>query len=598
MEIQTTAKVEHLFQQATQAHQAKQWRQAAECYQQVLTTDPQHANSLHLLGLVYAEQQQLTKALELVGKALSIAPYNPIFYCNRAQIYRRLNQPEQAIQDYQQALLFAPRRAETYTALAETYLAINRSQEAILQYLYACYLNPQQPVSTHHHLGNAFLARGHLDAAVLAYEKALTLNPQSVETLSNLGVIYAELHQLDRAVAYHRQAININPHYADGYINLGLALSQQNAFAEAEEAYQQALKLNPQQQSVIQCNRGLNYQAQGEWQNAQDCFTQSLNVDSNNAKARFNLATLALLQGDLAQGWAEYEARFNLNNPNHPVLKTTQPNWQGEDLQGKTLLVYCEQGLGDTLQFIRYLPLLKQRGARLLLQTQPALISFLATQTQLGIEQCFAMGQTLPAYDYYVPLMSLPQRFQTQVDNIPAANGYLQVPVQHSLALPAANASLRVGLVWAGNPQHKNNHRRSISLKSLIPLLDNPFVQFYSLQYGSPQTEIQQAGMQNKIIDLSPQLKSWIETAQLINQLDLIITVDTAIAHLSGALNKPTWLLLPFIPDFRWLLDRTDTPWYNVLRLFRQTQRDDWESVIHTIKQALQEYTTPHKLNS
>lgn len=581
-----------LFQKGTQAHQAKQWEQAADYYQQVLRQEPHHADSLHLLALIHAEQKQWPEALQLMSQAIAILPQNPIFYCNRAQIFRRMQNWEAAVQDYQQALSFSPRQDEIYTALAETHLSAHQPQAAILQYLYACYLNPHQPVATHHQLGNAFLARGFLDAARLAYERALTLNSQSVETLCNLGVICAEQRQFDQAVAYQRKALTINPQFGDAYINLGLALTQQQAFGEAESAYEKALRLKPEQSSMIHSNRGLNYQAQGEWQQALNCFNQALQEDSSNAKAQFNRATLSLLLGDFKQGWMDYEIRFALNDANHPRLATAQPRWQGEDLRGKRVLVHYEQGLGDTLQFVRYLPLLKERGADIILQIQAALIPLLKTQAQLSVKEYIAPDQLLPAHDYYVPLMSLPHCFQTHLDTIPAAKtAYLYPPSEAVLKLPSSKGLLRVGLVWTGNPQHHNDHHRSIPLKIFKPLLEEKNVQFYSLQYGPMQAEIQQENLTSRLEDLLPQLNTWVDTAQIIGQLDLVITVDTAVAHLSAAFGKPTWILLPWLPDFRWLLNRSDSPWYGSVRLFRQTTRGDWDSVIQTVYEALRSFT-------
>lgn len=586
--------IANLFQKATQAHQAKQWEQAADYYRQVLAQEPNHADSLHLLGVVRGEQKQWPEALALMGQAIAALPQNTVFYCNRAQIFRRMQNWEAAVQEYHRALSFAPRKDEIYTALAETHLLANQPQAAILQYLYACYLNPHQPVTTHHQLGNAFLARGFLDAAKLAYERALTLNSQSAETLSNLGVICAEQRQFDQAAAYQRQALSINPQFGDAYINFGLVLSQQHAFAEAESAYQKALTLKPDQQSSIHSNRGLNYQAQGEWPAAQDCFNQALQLDAANAKAQFNRATLSLLLGDFKQGWADYEIRFALNDPNHPQLLTAQPRWQGEDLHGKTLLVHYEQGLGDTLQFVRYLPLLKERGANITLQTQADLIPLLTTQSQLGIKELITPTQSLPAHDYFVPLMSLPYCFKTLPETIPAAkNAYLQAPVNSAVKLASSPNLLRVGLVWAGNAQHHNDHQRSILLNTLRPLLKESNVHFYSLQYGLMQAEIQHENLSSRLEDLSPQLNTWADTAQIINQLDLVITVDTAVAHLSAALGKPTWILLPWLPDFRWMLDRSDSPWYGSARLFRQPTRGDWDSVIQTVSTALHNLALP-----
>lgn len=561
--------------------------QVITCCQTLLKQDPPHPEALHLYGLVLARQQRQTEALGFLNRAIEQAPHNPMFYCNRALLYRQLQNWPQALQDYQQALRLAPRQVGIYTALADTYLAAGQPQAAVAQYLYACYLHPNQPIVTHHQLGNAFLQQGHWDAALLAYQKALAINPRSAETLSNMGVVYAELGDAKQAVACHRKALQSNPQYGDGQINLGLALSQNFEFDAAETAYQQALAQAPSQTSQIHNNRGTNYKTQGDWQQALACFNQALTLNPHDARARFNRALVHLAQGNYSAGWQDYEARFQLNDPNHPVLNTSRPNWQGEDLNHKTLLVHYEQGLGDTLQWVHYLPLLKQRGARLILQTQDPLISFLITQPQLGIDQLIGIGDNLPSHDYVVPLVSLSHRFNTQLDTIPASP-YLRAPQMAMLPPSKQSARLKVGIVWRGNPQHKNDAQRSIALTTFTPLIEQKDIQFYSLQYGNTAAEIQAAGLQQCLINLAPQLHTWADTANVIQALDLVITVDTAVAHLSGALGKPTWLLLPFVPDFRWLLERTDSPWYPTMRLFRQPQLRQWEPVFQVVKQALQ----------
>lgn len=592
----SSEKLASLFETATQAHQTGQWELAAQSYQQLLTWKPDHADAWHLLALVYAEQQRWPEAWTSIDRAIALVPHNPVYYCNRAQMRRRQQQWDAAILDYQQAIRAAPRRVDTYLRLADTHLVIGRGQEAILHYLYACYLNPQQPPTTHHQLGNAFLMGGHWEAAITAYEKALALNPRSVETLSNLGLVYAEQGRLDQAVASHRQALVIDPQYGDGYINLGLALSQQGRYADAENAYQQALRLKPEQSAAIYTNRSLNQQAQGDYRGALDSVEQALTLQAENPKARFNRAILRLRLGDFRGGWADYEARFQLNDPNHPRLQTTQPLWQGEDLAHRRLLVYAEQGLGDTWQFLRYLPVLKQRQATLIVQVQPALLSFFKTQSQLGVTEWMAVGDSLPLFDYHVGLMSLPQRLQTEVDCIPPT-GYLQVKPPARSSFPKTDSSLRVGLVWAGNPQHKNDHHRSLPLSVLAPLLENTGVAFYSLQHGPAGQDIQRLEGRDRLVDLGPRLQSWEDSAQLLTELDLLITVDTSVAHLSGSLGRPTWILLPFVADFRWLVDRTDSPWYPSVRLFRQPQPQDWTSVIAAVQLALTEKAISSVIN-
>jgi len=588
---QTMTEITSLLKEATDAYQTGDWAQVIAHGQAILKQAPHQPDALHLYGLALAKQQRLPEALTFFNRAIQHAPNHPLFYCNRARTYRHMRQWQQALQDYQYASRLAPRQLEVYIALAETYLEIGQPQTAIIQYLYACYLNRDQPIATHHQLGNAFLQQGAWDAALLAYEKALTLNPQSAETLSNMGVVYAEIGDLARAIRCHREALQANPQYGQAHINLGLALSQQGDFAAAEEVYQQALAQLPEQALHIHNNRGTNDKAQGNWQSARARFNQALLLDATNARARFNRGLVLLLLGDYKQGWQDYEARFELKDPNHVVLSTSRPHWQKQDLTHKTLIVYCEQGLGDTLQWVRYLPLLKQRGARIILQTQAALIPLLQSQVQLGIDQIIAReNPSLPEHDYVVPLMSLSHRLNTQLSTIPANVPYLQAPSIAALPSTPSSKPYKIGIVWRGSSQHKNDGQRSIPLTTFAPLIQQPDLQCYSLQYGdNTAAEIQAAGLAHDLIDLSDQLNTWVDTANVIQALDLVITVDTSVAHLSGALGKPTWVLLPFVPDFRWLLDRSDSPWYPSMHLFRQSASCQWEPVIQAVAQAQQQ---------
>lgn len=579
-----------LLKKATDAYQASAWEQGIAYCQTILQQAPHQPDALHLYGLILAKQQRLPEALTALNQAIAQNPNHPMFYCNRGLLYRQMQQWEYAIADYQRAAALAPRQPEIYTALADTYLAAGQAPAAVLQYLYAYYLNGHQPPTLHHHLGNAFLQQGAWDAALLAYQKALALNPNLAETHSNLGVVYAELGDLTQAVACHRQALQVNPHYAQAYINLGLALSQQQDFAGAEAAYQQALTQLPDSASPIHNNRGNNHKAQGRWQEALNDFDQALIADLHNARARFNRGLVKLLLGDYETGWSDYEARFELKDPNHPVLHTGRPSWQGEALTGKTILIYAEQGLGDTLQWLRYLPLLKQCGAKIIFHTQTTLLPLLQGQPQLGIDRLMGRETVAwPEHDYVVPLMSLSYRLQTRLETIPATIPYLQAPRVMTLPVGAAPTAYKVGLVWRGSPHNKNDRQRSVPLAALAALFEQPGVEFYSLQYGEHRSEIQAVGLEDRLIDLSADLTTWVDTAKIVQALDLIITVDTAVAHLSGALGKPTWVLIPFVPDFRWLLDRTDSPWYPTMRLFRQSQAQRWEPVLQAVAQALPE---------
>lgn len=588
-----SADIQAIFEQATRAHQAKQWEKAADCYQQVIEIDPNHTDSLHLLSLVCAEQKQFSKALDWIQHAIALQPDHPIFYCNQAQMYCRVQQCNQAINSYQCALQRAPQRIETYTALADVYLQINQPQTAALYYLHACYLDPHQPVTTHHQLGNAFLYQHQWDAAACTYQKALSINPQSVETLCNLGVVFAEQNQYQQACMYYQQALAINPEYGDATINFGLALSELNDFVGAEAAYQKALQLLPQRASTIHSHRGLNAQAQDHHLLTLQYFNQALQADPKNAQAQFNRAITLLSSGDWRAGWEDYEQRFALNDPNHPRLNTTKPLWQQQSLIDEKVFVYSEQGLGDTWQCVRYLPLLKQQGAHIILRPQPHVLSYLKTQPQLGIRTLLSEQDHLPDFDYHIPLMSLPHRFQTTPTTILSSESYLTIPqTSDRPILDRESKRYHIGLVWTGNPKHKNNLKRSLPLEQLKPVIQkhSDEIQFYSLQCPALPEAVQAAGLTEQLHNLTPHIHTWIDTAQLMDQLDLVITVDTGVAHFSAALGKPTWILLPFLADFRWLTDRIDTPWYQSARLFRQLQPENWQAVVETIDDALSEW--------
>ena len=303
------------------------------------------------------------------------------------------------------------------------------------------------------------------------------------------------------------------------------------------------------------------------------------------------------MQGDFPEGWMEYEWRWKCKDFPSQRQSFGQPQWGGDSLQGRTLLLHAEQGLGDAVQFIRYLPLAAQRGGRIILGCRPELQRLL--QTAAPDLQVLAGGQFLPPFDVHCPLLGLPRLFATDLTNIPR-----NVPYLHADSADAAiwrdrladpSSSLKVGLVWAGSPANKNDRNRSLKLASLAPLANVPGVRFLSLQKGAAATEAKTPPEAMELIDVADELKDFADTAALIAVLDLVIAVDTAVVHLAGAMGKPVWVLLPFVPDWRWMLERTDSPWYPTMRLFRQTQLAEWEPVIAEVRARLHEFVQSRK---
>ena len=399
-------------------------------------------------------------------------------------------------------------------------------------------------------LGVAFQGRRQLAEAESAYRYAESLAPPFAELQNNLGAVLQAQDRLDEAVVAYEAALRIKPDFFQAHNNLGNALTAQNKPLPAAAAYHRALTLRP-----------------------------------DSAEIKYNEALAYLLAGDLRRGWKNYDCRWDrkTSRGRRPFV---QALWTGEaELRGRTILINAEQGLGDTLQFVRYLPLLAEQGAKVYLEVQPALKELLSRQP--GVKATYARGEPLPETDLHCPLLSLPGAFSTGLDSIPAEMPYLIAPpekVAKWRALLAAKPGRKVGLVWSGSAGHRNDRNRSIPFAAFSHILRDRSGSFFSLQKDIREADASALAERPEVTDLAPQLHDFTDTAAIIANLDLVITVDTSIVHLAGGLGIRTWVLLPFAPDWRWLLDRKDSPWYPSLRLFRQPRPGDWNSVLDDVQ--------------
>ncbi|TWH47593.1 tetratricopeptide repeat protein [Sporomusa sp. KB1] len=493
--------------------------------------DQADAQTHYKLGCTLQEQGRLTDALTSFCYALALNPDYSQALCNLGVILHKLGRSGEAIQCFQKALALEPDSAN--------------SAKAILWY----------------NLGSILLEVPRLPEAVAALRQAITLQPDLAEAYTHLGNGLLMLQRPSEAVAVLQQAIALKPDFAGAYNNLGNALQAQGKAADAIAAYNRASALNPADPDVY----------------------------NNRAQA-------ILLSGNLARGFAEYEWRTKLNWLRHFYeWFEDKPRWQGENFAGKRLLVYDEQGCGDAIQFSRYLPLVKARGGIVQFSTKQPLLRLFAKF--IGIDELVEHNEAAivrTESDLTVPLMSLPHIFGTTLPTIPANIPYLAAD-QNCVAAwsakmnsPAAN--LRVGLVWAGNPANISGQIRTCGLQAMSPLACIPGVTFYSLQKGEAGQEAHTPPSGMRLIDLTDAIDDFADSAALIMNLDLVISVDTAVAHLAGALGKPVWTLLPAAGEWRWLLDRSDTPWYPTMRLFRQRAPGDWGGVMTTVTQELRKW--------
>jgi Flp pilus assembly protein TadD len=459
---------------------------------------------------------------------------------------------------YRKELALHPNHPDALHLLGVLAAQIGRFDDAVNLIGKACALRPNV-ADYRMHLGNALGEKKEFAAAIEAYRHALRLNPNCYIAHDALGAVLRDSGQIDPAIASHLRSLQINPNNSTAHYNLGMTLAKKGLLEEAIGSYRRAIALQP-----------------------------------DFPDARWNMALLLLMRGDFEQGWREYEWRWRRKDFPSLWPKFSQPRWAGEDLAGKTLLVHTEQGYGDAVQFVRYAPLLAARGAKVVLLCQAPLARLMRNAD--GVDQvvsAIVSAHELPPFDVHCPMLSLPLHFGTRVDSIPATVPYLRpdptLLQKWGSKLGGAARSAKVGLGWSGSPTHKNDRYRSVTLEQLSPLT-RAGATFYSLQKGPAASQAAHPPAGMELIDLTQDLQDFADTAAMVSQLDLVITVDTAIAHLAGAMGKPAWVLLATEQDWRWLLNRNDTPWYPTLRLFRQRTPGDWAEVIGRVAGALAEY--------
>jgi len=424
-------------------------------------------------------------------------------------------------------------------------------------------------------LGEFSRVAGQLEQSIASFRRAIDLKPQEPTFHNSLAMVLFETRDFESAIAEYRRAIQLKPDYAIAYNNLAGTLRESGRLDEAADTIADVLRLFPRL-ARAHLNEAIILADKEQFSQAAESYRRAIDIEPDFAEAHWSLGTLLLLLGDMERGWREYQWRPG------STPRASTPLWTGQDLRGKTILLHGEQGLGDSLQFIRYVPMLAEKGANIWFLCQPELSRLLG-----GFVQVLQPGQPFPPHDFHCPLLNLPMILDTNLQNIPTPIPYLhaqpELSQQWSQRLGKKNARLRVGLVWAGRPEHRNDVRRSIRFDQLSPILKQPNIEFFNLQKGPAA---QQAG-NSSIAGLGSELQDFADTAALIEHLDLIITVDTAIAHLTGAMGRPTWVLLARVPDWRWLLDRTDSPWYPTLRLFRQRALNQWDDPIREVAQAM-----------
>ncbi|HGL5072881.1 tetratricopeptide repeat protein [Burkholderia multivorans] len=605
------------FDRAYAAHRAGRLAEAEHGYRTALADNPADADALHLFGVLRHQQGQHAEAADLVGRAVALRPGDAALQLNLGNALKALGRLDEAIERFRNALTLAPEFPLAHYNLGNAYAALQRHEDAVDAFRRALRLTPDD-ASIHNNLGNALNALGRHDDALAAFRRALELRPGHAGAHNNLAMALNAMGRADEAIAHFQAAIAAQPRFVAAHFNLGNTLDAVGRHAEAAAAFEAALALHPpfplalfglanalSAQSrhrdalpyyeravgldpsfaLAWLNLGNAHHALGAHERALRAFDQALRVAPDLTLAQLHRAVTLLTLGDFTRGLPAYEARHD--TPGATPLGGL-PRWQGEPIASRTLLIRAEQGFGDTLQFVRFVPLARARCARVVLEVQPALVTLLAPAAAQWRVTLVAQGAPkLPAADVACTLMSLPFALGLQPADIASGTRYLDAPdiarrrFRGSLG---GQAKRKFGLAWSGRRQAQDN--RSMPFDALAPLLALLDIDWIVLQPSLDDDERARVDAHPRVHRLDGRLNDFADTAALIERLDGVVTVDTAVAHLAGALGKPLWVMLPFAADWRWFTG-DECPWYPRARLVRQPSPGAWDDVAASVAQAL-----------
>ncbi|MFM0594072.1 MULTISPECIES: tetratricopeptide repeat protein [Paraburkholderia] len=609
-----------VFDRAFAAHRDGRLDDAERDYRATLQGNPTHVDALHLLGVLRHQQGQHAEAAELVRRAVKLRPEDAALQLNLGNALKALGQIDNAIEQFRNALTLAPSFPMAHYNLGNAYASQGRHEDAADAFEKSLRLQPDD-ASSHNNLGNARHALGQHTEAIASFTRALQLRPGHAGALNNMGMSLNALDRADEAIPCFQKALAAEPRFVAAHFNLANTFDATGRHAEAVKSFEAALRLQPNlppaifgmgnalaalgrhaqalpylersvgldpQFALAWLSLGNTHLALGAHAPAVRAFDQALRQRPDLASAHMNRALAWLALRDFARGLPEYEWR--LQTMAEPAIQTL-PRWHGEPIDRRTLLIHAEQGFGDTLQFARFVPLAAQRAARVVLEVQPALLPLLAPVAQAWRVTLIAQGTPRPAADLHCPLLSLPLALGTTYDSIPARTPYLDVPAAYGRKWRGSlggQAKRKIGIAWTGRIQP--NETRSMPLAALDPLFALDGIDWIVLQpelSADERAALDTHPRAASIHRFDKRIGDFADTAAIIERLDAVVSIDTSIAHLAGALRKPLWVMLPFAADWRWFTGDARSPWYPGATLVRQPQPGAWQEVVEAVANEL-----------
>ena len=579
-----------LLNEAISLHRAGRLADAEAACRQILKTDPSDFNARHLLGITHYQRGNYEEAIHEIDLALRANPKEASAHSNRGNALQVLKRLDEALTSYDRAIALNPDYFDAFYNRGIALQGLKRLEEALASYDRAIALKPDH-ADAFNNRGNTLRELKRFDEALTSYDRALALKANYPEAFNNRGATLAEMNRLEEALASYDRAIALKPDYAHAFNNRGTSLAEMNRLEEALASYDRAIALKSDYAHPLN-NRGNVLQELKRLDEALTSYERAIALKPDDADAIAARAQCGLRLGRYIEGWADYEWRWQSTRfPSKRPDCASFAIWQGEDLKGRHLLVYAEQGLGDTLQFARYLPLLIQKQCRVTFLTPAKLIRLLRSLPSEIEIVCTLSPER--RFDFQCALMSLPHRLGTDLSSIPQSARYLRAEdgLVNRWKKQIGEDGFKIGIVWQGNPHAKADQGRSVPLAQYFALARLPGVRLISLQKGHGLEQLAELPKDVSIETLGDDFDNgsdaFVDTAAVMSSLDLIVTADTAVAHLAGALGRPTWVALKYVPHWTWLLEREDSPWYPTVRLFRQSEPNEWPPVFANIANEL-----------